>query len=73
MAFIDAIDITMEMAIVREWSLNRVFVKFWRCSLKKILMPAAMNMFALNMACVKRWKKHRCGILSPSVITISPS
>lgn len=54
MAFIDAIDITMEMAIVREWSLNRVLVKFCRCSLKKILIPAAMNMFALNMACVNR-------------------
>ena len=50
-----------------------MFVKFCRCSLKNILIPAAINIFALNIACVSKWKKVRWGIPIPSVVTIKPS
>lgn len=50
-----------------------MFVKFCRCSLKNILIPAAINIFALNIACVSKWKKVRWGIPIPSVVTIRPS
>lgn len=73
MAFMDASEAAIEIAIVRLWSLNRRFEKFCRCPLKKIPIPTTINIFALNIAWVRRWKKHKCVNPSPSVMIISPS
>lgn len=54
-----------------------MLVKFWRCSLNIIIAPAPMNKFALNIACVNKWKKHkfvnpilRVTIISPSCLKV---
>ena len=61
------------MPVVREDNFICMLEKFWRCSLNEIITPAPMNMFALNIACVSRWKKHRFAIPILSVVIIRPN
>lgn len=59
--------------MVREDNFIKMLVKFWRCSLNIIITPAPMNMFALNIACVNKWKKHKFVIPILKVTIIRPN
>ena len=73
MAFIDKILNLIATAVVREWLFRFIGANLCWCPLNTITIPAAINIVALNIAWVMRWKKHRFGIPKAMVEVINPN